>query len=103
MQTFDLGGGGLPDMELVTSAQPCIMCAGAVLWSGVKSLLFGASAEDVEAITGFDEGPLHPKWREELEKRGVRVMGPLLESEANVVLRDYVKTGQIYNARQGND
>jgi tRNA(Arg) A34 adenosine deaminase TadA len=35
--TFTLGASGLPDHTLVTSCDPCAMCLGAVLWSGVGS------------------------------------------------------------------
>ncbi|MCK7474293.1 MAG: hypothetical protein MZV49_13640 [Rhodopseudomonas palustris] len=42
----------------MTSSQPCLMCLGATLWSGVTRLTYGAAAADVTAILGFDEGPL---------------------------------------------
>jgi tRNA(Arg) A34 adenosine deaminase TadA len=64
---FDLGGEGLPVCELVTSAEPCAMCFGAVLWSGVKSLVCAARREDVERL-GFDEGPKPVDWPAELER-----------------------------------
>ncbi len=57
MKTFDLGAAGAGS-ELVTSSQPCLMCLGAVLWSGVTRLTYGATAADVTSILGFDEGPL---------------------------------------------
>ena len=33
--SFTLGGPGLPEHELHTSCEPCAMCLGATLWSGV--------------------------------------------------------------------
>jgi tRNA(Arg) A34 adenosine deaminase TadA len=71
--TYDLGGKGLPDHELVTSAEPCAMCFGAIPWSGVRRVVIGARSSDAEAI-GFDEGPKTRRWREELEKRGIQVI-----------------------------
>ena len=29
------------------------------------------SGPELEAITGFDEGPVHPDWKHELQKRGI--------------------------------
>jgi tRNA(Arg) A34 adenosine deaminase TadA len=42
------------DYELVASCAPCAMCLGAVLWSGLKRLVTGATREDDTEI-GFDE------------------------------------------------
>lgn len=39
--TYDLGADGLPPMELVSSTEPCAMCLGAVVWSGVRRLVCG--------------------------------------------------------------
>lgn len=81
---------------LSTSAQPCSQCFGAVPWSGVCALEFGAAREDVEAI-GFDEGPCPGNWRELLEERGIQVQGPLLQAQAAGVLRAYQQSeGKIY-------
>lgn len=46
--------------ELVTSCEPCAMCLGAILWSGVRRLVCGAARSDAERI-GFDEGPVFPE------------------------------------------
>jgi tRNA(Arg) A34 adenosine deaminase TadA len=77
---------------LTTSAQPCSQCFGAIPWSGVVAMEFGADREDVEAI-GFDEGPCPDDWRERLEQRNIRVHGPLLQTEAAAVLREYARNG----------
>lgn len=95
---YDLAAAGLPAHELVTSAEPCAMCVGAVLWSGVRRVVFGAREEDVRAI-GFDEGPKHPDWADELRERGIEVVGDVRRSECAAVLRDYAASGgPIYNA-----
>ncbi|MDH4100824.1 MAG: nucleoside deaminase, partial [Nitrospirota bacterium] len=52
--SYDLGGQGLPALELVCSSEPCAMCLGAACWSGVRRLVCGARDEDVRSI-GFDE------------------------------------------------
>jgi len=83
-------------LVLTSSAQPCSQCFGGIPWSGVVALEYGAAREDVEAI-GFDEGPCPGNWRDLLEKRGIRVLGPLLRGEAAAVLQRYAdQSGEIY-------
>lgn len=94
---FDLGGAGFPPCELVTSAEPCAMCFGAVLWSGVKRLVCAARQEDVERL-GFDEGPKPADWPGELHRRGIIVARDVCRAEAVAVLTRYAATGgPIYN------
>jgi len=95
--THDLARG---DYELATSAEPCAMCFGAILWSGIRSLLCGARGEDV-ARAGFDEGPKPEDWIGELERRGVSVEVDLQREAAARVLREYAaRGGPIYNSRR---
>ena len=95
LKTYDLHPHNL---ELVASCEPCIMCHGATQWSGVRSLLFGATKDDAEAI-GFDEGDKHTEWRALPEARGFKVTGPIEREAAAKVLFDYKESGGvIYNA-----
>lgn len=97
--TFDLNAVN-SGCELVTSSQPCLMCLGAVLWSGVTRLSYGAAAADVQGILGFDEGPLPRDWQGELARRGITVAGEFLRAEAVEVLELYKKmAGTVYNGR----
>jgi tRNA(Arg) A34 adenosine deaminase TadA len=99
MKTYDLNSCG-SGSELVTSSQPCLMCLGAVLWSGVTRLTYAATAADVQGILGFDEGPLPRDWQGELNKRGITVVGEFLRAEAVAVLALYKKlAGTVYNGR----
>jgi len=99
---WDLGREAANPRELVASAQPCLMCLGAVLWSGVTRLVYGAPAADVTSILGFDEGPLPADWTAELRKRGIDVAGGRLRAEAAAVLGLYMaRQGTIYNSRKG--
>lgn len=101
LESFDLGAAGVPHFELVASCEPCAMCFGALPWSGIRHLVCGARDEDARAI-GFDEGPKHPHWIKELEKRGISVEIDICRSRAIEVLHDYSShEGLIYNARQG--
>jgi tRNA(Arg) A34 adenosine deaminase TadA len=102
LRTFDLGAPGLPGHELVTSAQPCIMCLGAVIWSGVRRVVCGANRDDVESLVGFDEGPVPRAWRAELRQRGIECATNVLRLQARSVLQLYHdRSGTVYNSRQG--
>ncbi len=78
---------------LATSAQPCCQCYGATVWAGIDRLLIGARAEDVEALTEFDEGPLPADWAGELERRGIAVAQDIGRDAACDVLRRYGAMG----------
>ena len=80
-------------ITLATSSQPCCQCYGATVWAGVDRLLIGARAEDVEALTEFDEGPLPADWVGELGKRGIDVVRDIERDAACAVLRMYGERG----------
>ena len=86
---------------LATSCEPCAMCLGAVLWSGVGELVCGAAKEDATAL-GFDEGPVFPESWAYLERRGIGASRGVLRDEAVAVLQLYgASGGAIYNANPG--
>jgi len=73
-----------------------------VPWSGVRSLVVAGEGPELEAITGFDEGPTHPDWRRELERRGIDVVTDVLRDEAIAVYREFAASQQlVYNGRLG--
>jgi tRNA(Arg) A34 adenosine deaminase TadA len=101
MGTNDLGAGGIPACELVTSTEPCAMCLGAVPWSGVRRVVCGARGDDACAI-GLDEGAKPDDWPGELARRGIEVVRDVLRDEARAVLRHYGESGGVlYNGRGG--
>lgn len=85
---------------LYSSAEPCCMCVGAVLWSGIKQVYFAADRTVVEA-TGFDEGPQMSSLA--LEQRGVQLthmrgVDDVFSLSAAEVLNNYHSSGGlIYN------
>jgi tRNA(Arg) A34 adenosine deaminase TadA len=100
--THDLGGAGQPPHQLVVNWCPCAMCCGAVVWSGVRTLVTAGSGPELEEITGFDEGPIHPDWSGELGRRGVRVIDSVLRDETREMFQAFASSGRaVYNARQG--
>ncbi|MDX2160719.1 MAG: nucleoside deaminase [bacterium] len=102
LNTHDLGGDGMPIYQLVVNWRPCVMCYGAVLWSGIRSLAIAGSGPELEQITGFDEGPIHPEWQHELAKRGIELIDNILTDEAVAVYRDFAASkALVYNGRRG--
>jgi len=82
--------------ELFTSCEPCAMCLGATLWSGVSRIVCGATKDDAQSI-GFDEGPVYTSSYTHLEGCGVAVTKNVLREKAADVLRRYGSSGLIYN------
>jgi tRNA(Arg) A34 adenosine deaminase TadA len=96
--SFTLNAPGLPVHELFTSCEPCAMCLGASLWSGVRRIVCGAAREDATRLN-FEEGPVFPESYKYLEDRGIRIEHAFMRDEARAVLEMYrAKGGKIYNA-----
>ena len=96
---YDLGDVRFPAHRLVTSGKMCAMCLGNVCWSGIKEVVSSAEPEDVEIITGFDEGPTPPDYNDQLKLRGINLVPELLREKGKQVLKLYVdQNGQVYNA-----
>ena len=97
--THDLGAEKLPEFQIVVNAQMCAMCLGAVIWSGVKEVCYAATSQEVEQITGFDEGPLPSNIEGILRQRGIRLKKGIMVEESKRLLEKYVTTGGlVYNA-----
>lgn len=98
LDSYTLAAPGMPEHELVTSCEPCAMCLGAALWSGVKSIVCGAGREDATRLK-FEEGPVFPESYMYLEARGIRITRNVLRADARAVLEHYrSRGGKIYNA-----
>mmetsp|Transcript_20502 Transcript_20502/g.29732 ORF Transcript_20502/g.29732 Transcript_20502/m.29732 type:complete len:202 (+) Transcript_20502:109-714(+) len=90
------GKGKTFQYELFTSCEPCAMCLGGTLWSGVSRLVCGAVKDDAASI-GFDEGPVFEESYKHLERAGVEVKRNCLRDDAAAVLKKYGEVGVIYN------
>jgi tRNA(adenine34) deaminase len=57
-----LGAKYLPDAALYVTVEPCLMCAGAIYWSKLGKIVWGASDEKngFARLTG-EHTPFHPK------------------------------------------
>lgn len=98
LQTFSMKEGGVEGKEYVlcTSCEPCCMCLGGTLWSGVSELICSAAKPDAEKI-GFNEGPVFPESYQQLEEAGIKVKRGVLRAKGAAVLEKYGQTGVIYN------
>ncbi len=74
----------LAKATLYTSTEPCPMCAGAIFWSGIRSVVYALSEDGLYAQTGDSPDSLKLPCREVFARGGepTQVTGPLLEAEA---------------------
>ena len=76
-----LGGKYLKDCTLYVTLEPCQMCAGALYWSQITKIVYGASDEN----RGFSKlgTQLHPK---------TKVISGVLENECSLLMRAFFRT-----------
>jgi len=57
-----MGAKYLPDATLYVTLEPCLMCAGALYWSKIGRIVYGASDEkNGYSRYGLEQYPFHPK------------------------------------------
>jgi tRNA(adenine34) deaminase len=76
-----LGGKYLTDCTLYVTVEPCLMCAGALGWSQISRVVFGAS-DDKRGYHTFCEKPFHKK---------TQVVGGVLADECAKLMTDFFK------------
>jgi tRNA(Arg) A34 adenosine deaminase TadA len=79
----------LAQCTLYTSTEPCAMCAGAIFWAGIPTVVFGCSAVALSQLTGG--GSLAIPCPEIFERgnRETAVIGPILEEEGLQIHKQY--------------
>lgn len=88
---------GGPEHLLATSCEPCAMCLGGALWSGVRRIASAAHREDALAL-GFDEGPVFEASYRYLEERGIAFHRGVGRTAAREVMARYLALGgPVYN------
>jgi tRNA(Arg) A34 adenosine deaminase TadA len=77
------GVGVLDGYTLVTSCEPCAMCAAAIFWSGISRLVYGLSHARLVSVRTGGPPMLKLDCREVFSRgaREVAVTGPMLEDE----------------------
>ncbi len=81
------------NLKLYVTAEPCIMCIGGIMWSGIKEVYYGVPSKKVEKFTGFDEG-FKPHWFREFKKRGIVVYGNIEPELGEQQLHKYINDGK---------
>lgn len=77
-----LGGKYLKGCTLYVTVEPCVMCAGALGWSQIERVVYGA-ADDKRGFRRFAPDALHPKT---LVTEGV------LEAECRTLMQQFFKS-----------
>jgi len=82
-----IGSWRLDDLTLVVTLEPCAMCAGAILQSRIKRLVFGAWDEKAGAV-----GSVMDVIRDPRALTKVEVISGIMEKECSEVLSDFFNT-----------
>ncbi|MFO0357870.1 MAG: nucleoside deaminase [Sphingobacteriaceae bacterium] len=76
-----LGGKYLIDCAIYVTLEPCVMCAGALFWSQVSKIVYGAS-DTKRGYSLMGQTVLHPK---------TEIISGILEKECSELLKDFFK------------
>ena len=76
-----LGGKYLVDCTLYVTVEPCVMCAGALGWSQISRIVYGA-ADEKRGFARFAPLALHPK---------TEVVSGVLEEDCSALIKDFFK------------
>jgi tRNA(adenine34) deaminase len=76
-----LGGKYLNDCTLYVTLEPCVMCAGALAWSQIGKIIFGAYDEK-RGFAKYAPLALHPR---------TTIVGGIFEAECSELLQEFFK------------
>jgi tRNA(adenine34) deaminase len=78
-----LGSKYLPDASIYVTVEPCLMCCGALYWSKIGKVIYGADDEKngYKRIAG-DKNPFHPK---------TEIMGGVSKNDCAQLMKDFFK------------
>lgn len=76
-----LGSKYLPEASIYITVEPCVMCAGALYWSKIGRVVYGAADEKngYKKTTG-DNSPFHPK---------TKIMHGVLKEECSALIKSF--------------
>ena len=75
-----LGGKFLDDCTLYVTVEPCLMCAGAIGWSRIGRVVYGAPDPKRGYSTIVAKSPFHPK---------TKVEGGVLADECGALMKEF--------------
>lgn len=76
-----LGGKYLTDCTLYVTMEPCVMCAGALGWSQISRIVYGA-CDEKRGFVKFAPQTLHPK---------TELVAGILEEECGKIVKEFFK------------
>lgn len=76
-----MGGKYLTDCTLYVTIEPCVMCAGALGWSQIRRVVYGAS-EEKRGYQRYAPQALHPR---------TEVVGGVLEEECRAIMQQFFR------------
>ncbi|MBQ7940829.1 MAG: nucleoside deaminase [Muribaculaceae bacterium] len=76
-----LGGKYLTECTLYVTVEPCLMCAGALGWSQIKRVVYGAN-DDKRGFHTFCDNPFHKK---------TEILGGVLSDECAELMTSFFK------------
>lgn len=76
-----LGGKYLNDCTMYVTVEPCVMCAGAIGWSQLGRLVYGAS-DDKRGYSRFAPDSLHPR---------TEVVSGIMEDESRELMQRFFR------------
>ena len=79
--TSTLGAKYLTDCRLYVTVEPCVMCAGAIGWSQLSAVIYGAPDEK-RGFTKYAPNAMHPK---------TEVRNGIMEDECAALMKDFFK------------
>ena len=74
-----IGGKYLTDCTLYVTIEPCVMCAGALAWSQITKIVYGAS-ETKKGYSLLEKSVLHPK---------TTIVKGVLSEECEKIMKDF--------------
>lgn len=80
--TESLRGKYLKDCQIYVTLEPCVMCAGALAWSQIGQIYFGASDEK-RGAGRLSENVYHPK---------TKIQYGILENQCATLITDFFKS-----------
>lgn len=82
-----LGSKYLPEATLYVTIEPCLMCSGALYWSKIGRIVFGAKDDknSYRRVSG-NNSPFHPK---------TEVVGGVLDPECAELIKEFFRSKRI--------
>lgn len=74
-----LGAKYLTNCSLFVTVEPCVMCAGALAWSQIGEIVYGAKDEK-RGYSCYSNKILHPK---------TKIVGGILEKESEMLMKEF--------------